>query len=308
LRDAPVLDPVPAQGANVEYIVMEPARSDVAGGEGALRMRVFERGVGETRSCGTGACAAAIAAHHWAGEKSPLQWRVDVPGGQLRIEVDPNHEGTSGRVGLAGPAVLVASGRGSWDPDPVPASPNPAGPVPPYLAPGEREHAAAPRRARAHDCESVAERPVEPLLQGIGAEVLRYDEVGPAVGSQTRKPGLQQLVQGLPAGAERGIGPDRGELHLGGDVLGGDGADRFQTQAAGIYGGGLQGPGIDVEGPHAQLHLGVPGLQGRVQGDRAPTAAEVEHITGRRLGQMPQQHGRAEVEASGGEGPRYGFD
>ncbi|MDN6373761.1 MAG: diaminopimelate epimerase, partial [Brevibacterium aurantiacum] len=61
LRDAPVLDPVPPQGSNVEYIVMEPARSDVAGGEGALRMRVFERGVGETRSCGTGACAAAIA-------------------------------------------------------------------------------------------------------------------------------------------------------------------------------------------------------------------------------------------------------
>ena len=58
LRDAPVLDPVPPQGSNVEYIVMEPARSDVAGG-GALRMRVFERGVGETRSCGTGACAAA---------------------------------------------------------------------------------------------------------------------------------------------------------------------------------------------------------------------------------------------------------
>ncbi|MGO2600588.1 MAG: diaminopimelate epimerase, partial [Brevibacterium aurantiacum] len=72
LRDAPVLDPVPPQGSNVEYIVMEPARSDVAGGEGALRMRVFERGVGETRSCGTGACAAAIAAHHWAGPNSPL--------------------------------------------------------------------------------------------------------------------------------------------------------------------------------------------------------------------------------------------
>ena len=110
LRDAPVLDPVPAQGSNVEYIVMEPARSDVAGGEGALRMRVFERGVGETRSCGTGACAAAIAAHHWAGPNSPLQWRVDVPGGQLRIGIDPNQNGTAGRVTLAGPAVLVAGG------------------------------------------------------------------------------------------------------------------------------------------------------------------------------------------------------
>ncbi|WP_413334436.1 diaminopimelate epimerase [Brevibacterium sp. GP-SGM9] len=110
LRDAPVLDPVPPQGSNVEYIVMEPARSDVAGGEGALRMRVFERGVGETRSCGTGACAAAIAAHHWAGPNSPLQWRVDVPGGQLRIGIDPNQNGTAGRVTLAGPAVLVAGG------------------------------------------------------------------------------------------------------------------------------------------------------------------------------------------------------
>ena len=110
LCDAPVLAPVPAQGSNVEYIVMEPARSDVAGGEGALRMRVFERGVGETRSCGTGACAAAIAAHHWAGPTSPLQWRVDVPGGQLRIGITPNEVGTRGRVTLSGPAVLVASG------------------------------------------------------------------------------------------------------------------------------------------------------------------------------------------------------
>ena len=110
LRDAPVLDPVPSHGSNVEYIVMEPARSDVAGGEGALRMRVFERGVGETRSCGTGACAAAIAAHHWAGPASPLQWRVDVPGGQLRIGITPNEDGTRGRVTLSGPAVLVASG------------------------------------------------------------------------------------------------------------------------------------------------------------------------------------------------------
>ena len=110
LRDAPVLDPVPAQGSNIEYIVMEPARSDVAGGEGALRMRVFERGVGETRSCGTGACAAAIAAHHWAGPASPLQWRVDVRGGQLRIGITPNEDGSRGRVTLSGPAVLVASG------------------------------------------------------------------------------------------------------------------------------------------------------------------------------------------------------
>src|SRR5699024_12379656 len=102
--------PVPAQGANVEYIVMEPARSDVAGGEGALRMRVFERGVGETRSCGTGACAAAIAAHHWAGEKSPLPRRGGGAGGRLRGEVEAYPEGTSGRGRPRCPAVLPARG------------------------------------------------------------------------------------------------------------------------------------------------------------------------------------------------------
>lgn len=110
LRDAPVLEPVPANGSNVEYIVMEPARSDISGGEGALRMRVFERGVGETRSCGTGACAAAIAAHHWAGTDSPVQWRVDVPGGQLRIGVTVAEAENRGTVTLAGPAVIVATG------------------------------------------------------------------------------------------------------------------------------------------------------------------------------------------------------
>ncbi|MGO2600587.1 MAG: diaminopimelate epimerase, partial [Brevibacterium aurantiacum] len=56
------------------------------------------------------ACAAAIAAHHWAGPNSPLQWRVDVPGGQLRIGITPNEDGTRGSVTLSGPAVLVADG------------------------------------------------------------------------------------------------------------------------------------------------------------------------------------------------------
>ncbi len=74
-------------------------------GLGHLSMRVHERGVGETRSCGTGACAAALATRFWAGEGAPDVWTVDVPGGRLRVTALPGHE-----VELAGPAVLVADG------------------------------------------------------------------------------------------------------------------------------------------------------------------------------------------------------
>jgi diaminopimelate epimerase len=74
-------------------------------GSGHIRLRVHERGVGETRSCGTGAAAAALATRFWAGEGAPDVWTVDVPGGRLRVTALPGHE-----VELAGPAVLVADG------------------------------------------------------------------------------------------------------------------------------------------------------------------------------------------------------
>ena len=67
-------------------------------------MRVHERGVGETRSCGTAPARPALATRFWAGEGLDV-WTVDVPGGRLRVTALPGQE-----VELAGPAVLVADG------------------------------------------------------------------------------------------------------------------------------------------------------------------------------------------------------
>jgi diaminopimelate epimerase len=96
LHRAPVVNPVPEHGTNVELV--RPL------GPGHIRMRVHERGVGETRSCGTGAAAAALATRFWAGGQGDT-WTVDVPGGRLRVRALPGDE-----VELAGPAVLVADG------------------------------------------------------------------------------------------------------------------------------------------------------------------------------------------------------
>ncbi|HQF04315.1 MAG TPA: diaminopimelate epimerase, partial [Phycicoccus sp.] len=74
LTRAPVVNPHPSTGTNVELVApMGPAH---------IAMRVHERGVGETRSCGTGACAAAIATSFWADNvaENPT-WTVDVLGG-----------------------------------------------------------------------------------------------------------------------------------------------------------------------------------------------------------------------------------
>jgi diaminopimelate epimerase len=87
-------------GTNVEYVAVRDRMH--------LTMRVWERGVGETMSCGTGACAAAVAAAVLdVGDRAA---DVEVPGGTVRVEWSDD------TVHLTGPAVLVADGdlRDDW--------------------------------------------------------------------------------------------------------------------------------------------------------------------------------------------------
>ncbi len=101
LTRPPEVRPIPPAGTNVEFV------QEVA--DRHVRMRVHERGVGETRSCGTGAAAAALAYLRAAGGAAQLTGqvcRVDVPGGSLTVRCLDHDE-----VELAGPAVLVADGQ-----------------------------------------------------------------------------------------------------------------------------------------------------------------------------------------------------
>jgi diaminopimelate epimerase len=89
---APVLDPtVFPQGANVGFV------TQVA--DGHVRMRVTERGVGETLSCGSGACAVAAVVLDGDGTLA-----IDVPGGRLTVTL------AGDACTLAGPALIVAEG------------------------------------------------------------------------------------------------------------------------------------------------------------------------------------------------------
>ncbi|MEO5920544.1 MAG: diaminopimelate epimerase [Pseudolysinimonas sp.] len=106
LSQAPHITPEPPDGANVEFVV--PHEPLVVDGVGSIRMRVHERGSGETLSCGTGAAAAALATREWAGSGAPDEWSVDVPGGVVGVRVFATPEGD--HVALSGPAVLVYSG------------------------------------------------------------------------------------------------------------------------------------------------------------------------------------------------------
>jgi diaminopimelate epimerase len=107
LAYAPVVDPAPGDGANVELVL--PREPLVQDGIGRIRMRVHERGSGETLSCGTGAAAAALATRYWAGAAAPSSWRVEVAGGVLGVRMFPTQDGE--HVALSGPAELVFTGE-----------------------------------------------------------------------------------------------------------------------------------------------------------------------------------------------------
>jgi diaminopimelate epimerase len=105
LYSPPPFSPATAypDGVNVEFVVDR--------GPGHVAMRVHERGAGETRSCGTGACAVAVAAARRDGTDpavtgTPVTYTVDVLGGTLVITERPD-----GQIEMTGPAVIVAEGE-----------------------------------------------------------------------------------------------------------------------------------------------------------------------------------------------------
>jgi diaminopimelate epimerase len=84
------------EGVNVEVLT--------APVDGGVTMRVHERGVGETRSCGTGTVAAAVAALRHRGDETGAL-RVRIPGGEVTVTI------TDATSYLRGPSVLVANGE-----------------------------------------------------------------------------------------------------------------------------------------------------------------------------------------------------
>ncbi|MFD5234437.1 diaminopimelate epimerase [Streptomyces qaidamensis] len=105
LLSPPPFSPAAAypDGVNVEFVADR--------GPGHVALRVHERGSGETRSCGTGACAVAVATARRDGADptatgTPVTYTVDVPGGTLVITERPD-----GEIEMTGPAVIVAEGE-----------------------------------------------------------------------------------------------------------------------------------------------------------------------------------------------------
>lgn len=93
---APTVTPADSypEGVNVEFVEILPGQE--------AKMRVHERGSGETQSCGTGTCAVALAATKKIGGSLPSRWVIYPPGGRLVVDIDGHSNAT-----LTGPAVLL---------------------------------------------------------------------------------------------------------------------------------------------------------------------------------------------------------
>ena len=100
--------PVSRWGPLLERHTLFPHRTNVefvqVAGPHILNVRVWERGVGETQACGTGACASFVAALHLG--RGTHAMRVRLRGGELGIRADE-----AGHVHLSGPAVEVFAGE-----------------------------------------------------------------------------------------------------------------------------------------------------------------------------------------------------
>jgi diaminopimelate epimerase len=96
LLDVPAWQPTERypNGVNVEFVRFVGPRH--------IEMRVHERGIGETLSCGTGICAAVNVARDAEQETGAATWTVDLPGGRVSVQVTAD-----GATTLRGPAVLV---------------------------------------------------------------------------------------------------------------------------------------------------------------------------------------------------------
>ncbi len=93
-------DPVFPEGVNVNVASLA--------GPDHVRLRVWERGAGLTRACGTGACATAVAGLRKGLVQSPV--RVSLPGGDLEIVWQPG-----GTILMSGPASESFRGEFEWD-------------------------------------------------------------------------------------------------------------------------------------------------------------------------------------------------